>query len=211
MVDGSAPIEVQSIQLGEIQSIQSIQSIQLGQEGNFITSFFRCCSDCKTVENWQMVNNVTSETITDANIECLAEGGWVLLNLTLHHHNLEGATECKNNKEYQDACTSQVYAACMEEGKTNCGEISTASCGQFFHFHIDWTFKRGCRTAQYLVIGPLILRKASPLSCKTKEQTLGSFFAPFSPSDACNTTASLLNKLTGLKQVCPRLRIDSVK
>ena len=110
-----------------------------------------------------MVNNVTSETITDANIECLAEGGWVPLNLTLHHHNLEGATECKNNKEYQDACTSQVYAACMEEGKTNCGEISTASCGQFFHFHIDWTFKRGCRTAQYLVITLLILRKASPL------------------------------------------------
>ena len=125
-------------------SIHSIQSIQLGEEGNFITSFHRCCSDCKTVENWQMVNNVTSETITDANIECLAEGGWVLLNLTLHHHNLEGATECKNNKEYQDACTSQVYAVCMEEGKTNCGEISTASCGQFFHFHIDWTFKRGC-------------------------------------------------------------------
>ena len=198
-----------------IRSIQSIQSIQLGEEGNFITSFHRCCSDCKTVENWQMVNNVTSETITDANIECLAEGGWVLLNLTLHHHNLEGATECKNNKEYQDACTSQVYAACMEEGKTNCGEISTASCGQFFHFHIDWTFKRGCRTAQYLVITLLILRKASPLPCKTKEQFFVHLFVSFSwllsPSDACNTTASLLNKLTGLKQVCPRLRNDSVK
>ena len=62
MLDGSATMEPQSIKLGEERREQNI------------TNLYLCCTDCKTVESWTMMNNVTKEVITDARIECTAEG-----------------------------------------------------------------------------------------------------------------------------------------
>ena len=43
----------------------------------FFTNVFPylCFPDCKTIENWRLVNNLTQEVITDATIECKSESG----------------------------------------------------------------------------------------------------------------------------------------
>ena len=71
MVDGSAPIDhIDHIILGE-------------EETNFSMSFLPLfVSDCKTITTWQMVNNLTNEVITDATIECTADGECTFIPVT---------------------------------------------------------------------------------------------------------------------------------
>ena len=75
-----------------------------GEEGemperkHFFTNVFPylCFPDCKTIENWRLVNNLTQEVITDATIECKAESGgeWSISSTFLVWESLVSTSRC---------------------------------------------------------------------------------------------------------------------
>ena len=156
-----------------------------GEEGemperkHFFTNVFPylCFPDCKTIENWRLVNNLTQEVITDATIECKAESGgeWSISSTFLVWESLVSTSRCILRwnwvQEHQGVpgCLRKAGLCNLHgRGRNKLWRHLNCILRSVLIFPICWNLiDKGAKTAKYLVF------------CFCRSSTLGSFFAAF--------------------------------